>query len=419
MPVLIIDPFSSGSSYAELLSPTGISTYYLQTDASVIAGLAPYKEESYMQFSQDFDKNLQRLYFWAIEKDICTVLTGAESGVRIAEALKEALDTHTAPVGAVLSQKIVSRYDKYLMLAAGRAAGLNVGRFLKVSGLTSPLIPNYTDIFREDETVVIKPSISAGSVDVTLAKNYQEAIHKTRELLTKENLFGQSNVPVLIQQFHSGIEFIVDTVSFNHTHQILAVSNYDKHRIDSGHFVYDRIQWIPANHEAYGTVTEYAKAILDALDYSDGSAHIEIMLTSDGPYLIDIGFRPHGAGHPMRTFELTGNSQLHQEVTNALARERGLTPERPEYCLKSYGSIEFFSLEAPASTAPSFNFDSITDMPQVRDFTANIKTNTQYPQTRTLLDSLDLGMCFIVDSSPVGLQRVGAKVRQEFLKAFI
>lgn len=339
--------------------------------------------------------------------------------MRIAEALKDALRTHTAPVGSVLSQKIASRNDKYLMLAAGRAAGLNVGRFLKVSRLSSSLIPNYTDVFREDETVVIKPSISAGSVDVTLAKNYQEAVNKTGELLSKENLFGQTDVPVLIQQFHSGIEFIVDTVSFNHAHQILAVSNYDKHRIDSGHFVYDRIQWIPENHEAYGTVTEYAKAILDALDYYDGSAHIEIMLTTDGPYLIDIGFRPHGAGHPMRTFELTGNSQLHQEVTNGLAREERKTPKQPEYCLKSYGSIEFFSLAAPASTASSFDFDPIKDMPQVRDFTANIKTGTQYPQTRTLLDSLDLGMCFIVDSTPAGLQRVGAKVRKEFLKAFI
>lgn len=75
MPVLIIDPFSSGSSYADLLSLEGIRTYYLQTDASVIAGLATRKEESYMQFSQDFGNDLQRLYSWAVEKDICAVLT--------------------------------------------------------------------------------------------------------------------------------------------------------------------------------------------------------------------------------------------------------------------------------------------------------------------------------------------------------
>src|SRR5690606_8692055 len=100
-----------------------------------------------------------------------------------------------------------------------------------------------------------------------------------------------------------------------------------------------------------GEITQYAKDVLRALGVNIGPSHMEIMYNAHtGPRLIDFGARAHGAGHPLKTFKLTGVSQIHRECEYIAHKLRNtpLSTEGGSYSLSRDGAIIFFSLDEAA-----------------------------------------------------------------------
>ena len=85
---------------------------------------------------------------------------------------------------------------------------------------------------------VLKPCKSAGTDGVFIAKSLAEAEDKFGEIVGKENVFGETNAAVLVQEFMKGTEFVVDSVSVEGTHKCVAIWVYDKRPCNGAQFVY-------------------------------------------------------------------------------------------------------------------------------------------------------------------------------------
>jgi len=87
----------------------------------------------------------------------------------------------------------------------------------------------------------------------------------------------------------------VDTVSRDGVHKLACIWVYDKREANGAKFVYFGMRVVDGHSEKGMKLFEYMKGVLDALGIRNGPAHGEVMWTSTGPCLVEVGARPHGA----------------------------------------------------------------------------------------------------------------------------
>ncbi len=143
--------------------------------------------------------------------------------------------------------------------------------------------------------VVVKPVDLCGGMFVTRADDDAQL----REALDRlggfpRNARGQERSPqVLVEKLLHGPEFSVETVTARGITTVVGVT--DKRLtgapafIEAGHMFPAALS--PAERD---TLTGTARAAISALGLDDTVAHIEIMLTAEGPRLIEVNPRPAG-----------------------------------------------------------------------------------------------------------------------------
>jgi hypothetical protein len=132
----------------------------------------------------------------------------------------------------------------------------------------------------------------------------------------KRNALGSLNRALVVQQHLAGEKWTVDTVS-------VAIEDRPPQ-----HFVTDmwreQVREVTGGGIAWGAsylvsyppdadavrVAAYARSVLDAVEVRTGPANVEVMLTEDGPYLIEVAARLAGC-YPSDLVEIViGHSQL-------------------------------------------------------------------------------------------------------------
>jgi hypothetical protein len=68
-------------------------------------------------------------------------------------------------------------------------------------------------------------------------------------------------------------------------------------------------------------VWEYTLRVLDALGFRNGCGHAEVMLTPDGPRLVEIAERPAGGGHQLISKLATGSNHIERTVRHRVQGE--------------------------------------------------------------------------------------------------
>lgn len=86
----------------------------------------------------------------------------------------------------------------------------------------------------------------------------------------KNNELGLCNTAVLIQEYLSGVEYVIDTVSRNGVHKVIAVWQYDKRAVNGAAFVYFGVRMIPANTQLVKDLIVYQLQVLDCLGIRSG-----------------------------------------------------------------------------------------------------------------------------------------------------
>lgn len=171
--------------------------------------------------------------------------------------------------------------NKYAMRQAFREAGISVPGFWRVSEGEAVHPENYP--------VIVKPTDRSGSraiTKVTCPEELPDAVQKA---------IAQSfEKKAIVEEYISGAEYSVETISFQGNHTCLAVTKKyttgSPHYIESGH-----LQPAPLPGELREKVVKTVCQALDALGVKFGAGHSELRIDRNGEVrIIEIGSRMGG-----------------------------------------------------------------------------------------------------------------------------
>lgn len=286
-PVVIVDPLSSGIELAPAFKARGIPAIAVTLKPLDWIGFGANMQTSdFIEIIPD-QPNLVEIL---AKYDPIAIIPGTEEGVPLAEALA----INLTPQFANDPEKSQNRLHKALMQKALQEAGVPALKTLNTASeneveawiRTNGLI---------DSPLIIKPPVSAGSDKVFHIPARGEWKKAFNQVLSEPSkITGKNNETVVVQEQAIGTEFAVGTVSANGKHYLAHLIQYNKTSFNDRKTVYDYVEFVPYSEEIYGELFDNTKKALDALGIRWGAAHNEIMLTKDGPRLIETGARMCG-----------------------------------------------------------------------------------------------------------------------------
>jgi hypothetical protein len=302
----IVDPYTSGAYLAPQLARRGYECVRVQSRTVVPevfrSSLRPDDFRARVQHEGDLARTCARLR----ELGVAFVIAGCEAGVELADALSEALEL---PSNGAAPQR--ARRDKGRMADAFRDAGLRVPR-QHCSSQLELLIE-----WARSEALwplVVKPSNSSSSDGVQLCRSQSDVKSAFEAILGQENVLGLVNREVVAQQYLSGPEYVVDTVSCGGRHRLVALWRYQKPPATESFIGYDAMELMPARGDVQERLLDATRRGLDALEIRLGPAHSELIWSDAGPVLIEIGARLHGGENPRLAGQCGALSQIEETV---------------------------------------------------------------------------------------------------------
>jgi biotin carboxylase/SAM-dependent methyltransferase len=341
--VVIVDGYSTGSFYMPLLKERGVPIIHVRSTPDTlnahitdIANDSLKKNASFYTALVDGAQPIEKIAEELNRYQPAAVIPGCETGVELADQLAHFLKL---PGNDFASSH--ARRDKFLMYEAVSNAGihhLDYGRFTTLS----PLLSWIKD--KGKFPVVIKPARSAGADGLYICRSLVEATRAFANLIGAATIFGEPITAVIAQEYASGYEIVVNTVSCKGWHRVTDLWRYSKTETPDGRSVYDGVELVPDFGEATDEILRYATAVLDALKISVGAAHIEIMVTADGPVLIECGARAMGGSFSQTLLRsCLGYTQLEMSLDAYLSPDTFRTRWDYPYTLRRYALFKFLS----------------------------------------------------------------------------
>jgi predicted ATP-grasp superfamily ATP-dependent carboligase len=402
-PAVIVDPYSSGGLYAPTFKQAGVPVVAVlsrpQPPAVYLPSFHPEDFPEIILFTGDHEPVVRRL----LELAPRCVLPGTETGVELADELAARVTPEVANVPALTS----ARRHKWEMARAVAGAGLPVLAQI----CTDDPAEVAAWIEREnlvDRDLVIKPPKSASTDGVTRVPRGQGWRDVFDAQLGKANQWDVINDRMLVQEHARGTEFVVDVFSYEGVHTITDVCQYRK--IDNGSHmaVYESMEWLPIDNPVVAQLVDYTKGVLDAVGMRFGAAHVEIMLTSAGPRLIEVNARPHGGGQPRFARAATGDSQVDRAVRYFSGR--GEIPAG--YQLHRHVLVVFLISGATGTVRNIEVLEAIRTLPSYHFASVQARNGDRVQQTKDLLTTLALGFVVLMHENREQMMTDYAAVRR-------
>jgi ATP-grasp domain-containing protein len=283
---VVVDAYSTGAKLAPRFAAAGLPVVHVQSSPRMpdfyLRGFRTDDFAESIVHEGDLETTVARL----ASHDPAFVVVGSEPGVPLSDALSERLGLPSN--GTALSQ---ARRDKHAMATALRSAGLRAVEELKTADPAAAV-----DWARERDQwpVVVKPLDSAGTDGVSLCEEPAAVEAAFAAILGRPNALRGANQELLVQEMLRGTQLFCNSISWEGTHHISEIWQDNKRRI-AGNLVYDYEELHPRHGEKQDQVGPYVEAVLDALGIRFGPAHTEVMLTANGPVLVESGARMHGS----------------------------------------------------------------------------------------------------------------------------
>ncbi|WP_436501655.1 ATP-grasp domain-containing protein [Actinokineospora sp. HUAS TT18] len=284
---VVVDAYTTGNLLPAAFDRHGVRLVHVQA-ASEISTALPGPDIARFLDNIVYDGELAVSRIGALQP-LC-VIAGQDSGVPLADLLNERLALPGN--GSALS---TARGDKYRMIERLREHGVHCARQFKSSDPAD--LVRWAKENRLDR-VVVKPLSSAGTDRVYVCGDDAEITAAARAVLSGPDIYGKPNTEVLIQSFLEGTEYIVDTVSRDGRRFVCGVWRYHKRILADGRPVYDRDVLLAPDEDPVPELIAYVDTVLDALGIRYGSGHAEVIMTADGPALVEIGARMNGNMNP-------------------------------------------------------------------------------------------------------------------------
>lgn len=258
------------------------------------------------------DGDFRRLLKVVRDYEPVCVVTGNERGVELTAAIVEEVMPEFGNVpGSAMAQR-----DKGEMARALERHGVpgprtissadpgEVADWIAASGLSG-------------RPLIVKPPHSAGTEDVFLAgpggwRPYFERI------LGSTDGFELVNETVIVQEYLRGREYIVDLYSAGGRHGLVDAWAYTKHDKGARIGIYDTVDILAPDDPMVSVLGDYAKRAATATGIRNGSTHAEVIMTADGPRLVELAARYSGSCMMLAGLLATGDNQIERTVRHAL-----------------------------------------------------------------------------------------------------
>mmetsp|Transcript_21341 Transcript_21341/g.30893 ORF Transcript_21341/g.30893 Transcript_21341/m.30893 type:complete len:600 (+) Transcript_21341:75-1874(+) len=295
--VIVVDTFSTGAVLAYELSRAGYKVVcVLSSDSKVLLDMVPVDLQG--TFAATFSLKTLGDYALSMEQmcaeisqlqwPVLAVLAGAETGVELADKLSSFLGLRSNG-----TEQTETRRDKYLMGETIRGSGLRSAKQVKAT--TWGEIAAFLEEWKpEPFAVVVKPVDSAGSEDVILCRSFSEVQDAFGRIMGKVNGLGLVNKAVLVQEYLDGQEYVIDMVSRDGEHKVVAIWECDKRPVNGASFVLHGYIPVLATAERCQELIAYQRDVLNALGIKHGPSHGEVKWFGNEPVLVEVGARCHG-----------------------------------------------------------------------------------------------------------------------------
>ena len=403
--IVIVGGFSSGHYIAPLFNGLGFSSVHVCTEdvkehplMKPTFNAADYVENYVLGSEDDVGDFVQAMR----GRRIKAVITGCEPCVPLGDRLSELLEVRRN-VGALRS----ARRSKYLMHETLRKNGLKSARQL--------LTDNLQSIFDFHEAigaqVVLKPDASANTDGVFYCNTRAQIVKAAHCILGVKNFLGHLNTTVLVQEYLTGKQYLLNTLSSDGHHHVCDAWGEVRHD-DEAPSNDSHADMVFSGTEVYRALAGYATRVIDALGIRFGAAHLEMRMTDEGPCLVEMAARMSGnvdfsvlhCIDSMTQLSLLPDALL--DPPSFLRRVRGARPGTAS-ARKVYlaSTMEGVVLQEP-DLSLFFEIDSVTS---VRFLLA--KGDTLY-KTNRAQGRARPGYLYMVSNDPDELERDYARVRR-------
>lgn len=395
---VVVDGYSTGRYLSKELMSRGYASLHVQSQPVIPSiYVDTFNPSDYVRnliYEGDFDATLSELKRYDVE----LVIAGSEPGVELADCLSESLNLLTN--GTYLSK---ARRDKFEMLEVLRARGVRTAKYLKAS---QPFQVVEWIGERGIPKVVLKPINSAGSDNVYVCESESEIHTAFAHIVGRENKLGYVNEEVLAEEYLDGVEHVVNTVSRDGSHYVAEIWRCEKRRIKgrAAHAcIYDVEKLLPFDGEDQAQLVRYTLKVLDALRIAHGPAHAEIMMTSEGPVLIEIGARLMGGVNPLAFEACLGTNLVHLTADAYLSPPSFLPRCGMPYTLQKtlYAVVLISNVEGILGAVPLL--EHVRQLESFFDISLTVRCGSRIERTLDLFSAP--GIVFLVHADPDVLER--------------
>lgn len=415
--VVIVDPYSTGGSVSVEFAKRGKPIIALWTDdcsdenryhvpAETAAAKDLYLAELMQEGEMELEALASKLRALAEPSFISSVVCGGETGVKVADALSEYMGCRS---NGTDGGAMKDRRDKSIQQNAVRASGLRACR--EACGHVWEEVAAFAS--SEPLPIVVKPVESAGSDGVKLCHTLEDVKAHFELLMRSQRKVGASGAAVLLQEFLKGKEYVVDHVTCDGVHKTTMVWVYDKRAANGSAFVYFNMVPVPSDSDLARSLIEYTRGCLDAIKVTNGATHSEIMMTADGPCLVEVNCRCHGgngAWLPLAS-RLTGGVTQVGALVDAFTDADAFAnlPDVPPSPFLAGGSNPMFCSyhEGKILSRPGYD--------KIRELRSFHMLDESYLVGDTLERSVDLftscGQCILIHDDPAVVAEDEATIR--------
>ncbi len=328
-------------------------------------------------------------------------IPGTESGVPLADALaaKSLLVGNDPRMSA-------ARRNKYLMAEAVRARGLRAVEHC-AAGRADDVVRWAVE--RDRWPVVVKPPSSAGTDNVHICGTAGE-VRRAADLVLRSNDFlGDPNEGVLVQGFLQGVEYVVNTVSWEGVHRFTEMWRCTKQQRGSAQ-LYDVEELLPFDGPRQSEIVPYVVSVLDALEIEYGPAHMELICTEEGPTLVEVGARMHGSIDRAAVAACVDQDHVTATVSAYTRPAEFLAQARRPYRLRQHSLCVILMSHRSGRLAGMPGATLIRDLPSYYSTLMFVKTGEQIRTTVDLWTAP--GGIYLVHPDPDVLWRDYRRIRE-------
>lgn len=405
--IVIVDPYSTGCAVALEFMKRGYSVIALwnktlldvmKTHVPMLVSNDPaFKYFTEVNEGETLEETVSIVHKAAGSYRVIACCAGGESGVDLADALSEALKVRSN------GTDVPNRRDKKVQQELCRRSGLRSAR--QAGGSEFSQVEDF--LKRESYPVVLKPTESAGSDGVKLCHSLDDAKEHFELLMKSQKVNGGLNSSVLCQEFLRGKEYIVDHVSRDGVHKTAMVWLYDKRPANGSAFVYYGINPVDPTTPEARILIAYTRRVLDAIGIKNGPTHGEVIMTNDGPCLVEINCRANGGDGswiPLARALTGGTSQVGMTADAYTdAQQFNMTPDIPPTPFKASGKAVYLVSFSKGVVKSCPGFEKIKQLESYFSMESGVEPGTIVDYTVDLITCV--GIIMLIHDDPMVLKR--------------